>query len=260
MPGKAAQPAPSQRPEDVRCFDISTIELKGADSLSASDRQALLKPFIGQCLGVSQLNALLKAITDLYLARGLVTSRAYLPQQDLSSGHLQVMVVEGRLESFRTDDSSGLSERELAMAFPGSAGQLLNLREIEQMVDQLNRLPSNQAQMELSPGEAVGGSRVLVRNAPQKPWRASLSRNNEGQRSTGEQQVNVGFEWDSPLGLADQLVLRGAMMWSAITRKVRTTACCTTTCRGVVELQLQLQRKRISLDSTGQQLCLQADR
>ena len=150
LPGKAAQPAPSQRPEDVRCFDISTIELKGADSLSASDRQALLKPFIGQCLGVSQLNALLKAITDLYLARGLVTSRAYLPQQDLSSGHLQVMVVEGRLESFRTDDSSGLSERELAMAFPGSAGQLLNLREIEQMVDQLNRLPSNQAQMELS--------------------------------------------------------------------------------------------------------------
>ncbi|MDD2089140.1 ShlB/FhaC/HecB family hemolysin secretion/activation protein [Pseudomonas guariconensis] len=209
LPGKAAQPTPSQRPEDVRCFDISTIELKGADSLSASDRQALLKPFIGQCLGVSQLNALLKAITDLYLARGLVTSRAYLPQQDLSSGHLQVMVVEGRLESFRPDDSSGLSERELAMAFPGSAGQLLNLREIEQMVDQLNRLPSNQAQMELSPGEAVGGSRVLVRNAPQKPWRASLSRNNEGQRSTGEQQVNVGFEWDSPLGLADQLVLRG---------------------------------------------------
>lgn len=192
LPGKAAQPAPSQRPEDVRCFDISTIELKGADSLSASDRQALLKPFIGQCLGVSQLNALLKAITDLYLARGLVTSRAYLPQQDLSSGHLQVMVVEGRLESFRTDDSSGLSERELAMAFPGSAGQLLNLREIEQMVDQLNRLPSNQAQMELSPGEAVGGSRVLVRNAPQKPWRASLSRNNEGQRSTGETASQCG--------------------------------------------------------------------
>lgn len=118
LPGKAAQPAPSQRPEDVRCFDISTIELKGADSLLASDRQALLKPFIGQCLGVSQLNALLKAITDQYLARGLVTSRAYLPQQDLSSGHLQVVVVEGRLESFRPDDSSGLSERELAMAFP----------------------------------------------------------------------------------------------------------------------------------------------
>uniref|UniRef100_UPI0023EE4F56 POTRA domain-containing protein n=1 Tax=Pseudomonas mosselii TaxID=78327 RepID=UPI0023EE4F56 len=85
--------------------------------------------------------------TDHYLGRGLVTSRAYLPQQDLSSGHLQVLVVEGRLEGLRPDSSSGLSDRELAMAFPGAIDQRLNLREIEQMVDQLNRLPSNKAQM-----------------------------------------------------------------------------------------------------------------
>ncbi|PYC44416.1 ShlB family hemolysin secretion/activation protein [Pseudomonas soli] len=209
LPGESAQPAQQQRPEDARCFDIHTIELKGADSLSAADRDSLLKPFIDQCLGVTQLNALLKAITDHYLGRGLVTSRAYLPQQDLSSGHLQVLVVEGRLEGLRPDPASGLSERELAMVFPGEVEQRLNLREVEQMVDQLNRLPSNKAQMELTPGKAVGGSEVLVRNTQQKPWRASLSRNNEGQRSTGEQMLNLGLEWDSPLGLADQLMLRG---------------------------------------------------
>jgi hemolysin activation/secretion protein len=55
----------------------------------------------------------------------------------------------------------------------------------------------------------VGGSSVLVKNTPQKPWRASLSRNNDGQKSSGEQQWGAGFEWDSPLGLADQLILRG---------------------------------------------------
>ncbi|MBO4211003.1 ShlB/FhaC/HecB family hemolysin secretion/activation protein, partial [Micromonospora echinofusca] len=80
---------------------------------------------------------------------------------------------------------------------------------VEQAIDQLNRLASNQAQMELAPGDAVGGSSVLVKNTPQKPWRASLSRNNDGQKSTGEQQWGTGFEWDSPLGLADQLILRG---------------------------------------------------
>ncbi|MBH3414300.1 ShlB/FhaC/HecB family hemolysin secretion/activation protein [Pseudomonas putida] len=209
FPGKSALPSAPQPAADTRCFTIHTIELKGADSLSAADRDALLKPFIDQCLGVPQLNALLKALTDHYLGRGLVTSRAYLPQQDLSSGHLQVLVVEGRVEGLRPEKDSGLSARELAMAFPGDVGQRLNLREIEQMVDQLNRLPSNKAQMELTPGKAVGGSEVLVRNTSQKPWRASLSRNNEGQRSTGEQMANVGLEWDSPLGLADQLILRG---------------------------------------------------
>ena len=209
LPGKPAKPVQPAAPVDRRCFPIKDIELKGVDSLSAAERERLLKPYIGQCLGVAQLNELLKVITDHYIEKGLVTSRAYLPQQDLSGGHLKVLVVEGRLEGLKGAEGSQLSERELGMAFPGKRGDLVNLREIEQMVDQLNRLPSNQAQMELSPGKNVGGSEVLVKNTPQKPWRAGLSRSNDGQRSTGEQQWGTTFDWDSPLGLADQLMLRG---------------------------------------------------
>ncbi|WP_434673486.1 ShlB/FhaC/HecB family hemolysin secretion/activation protein [Pseudomonas sp. R1-15] len=209
LPGKSAAPQAPTTPADSRCFPIKTIELKGADALSERERQRLLKPYIGQCLGVPQLNQLLKAITDHYLEKGLVTSRAYLPQQDLSSGHLQVLVVEGRLEGLKGEEGSGLSERELAMSFPGKPGELLNLREIEQMVDQLNRLPSNNVAMELTPGQNIGGSEVLVRNTPQKPWRAGLSRHNDGQKSTGEQQWGASLDWDNPLGLADQLALRG---------------------------------------------------
>ncbi|WP_431481859.1 ShlB/FhaC/HecB family hemolysin secretion/activation protein [Pseudomonas thivervalensis] len=209
LPGKEAKPAQPTAPADTRCFPIKTIELKGADALSESERQRLLKPFLNQCLGVPQLNQLLKVITDYYLEKGLVTSRAYLPQQDLSSGHLQVLVVEGRLEGLKGAENSKLSDRELAMAFPGKTGELLNLREMEQMVDQLNRLPSNRAQMELTPGQNIGGSEVRVNNTAQKPWRAGLSRHNDGQKSTGEQQWGASLDWDSPLGLADQLALRG---------------------------------------------------
>ncbi|WP_332847347.1 ShlB/FhaC/HecB family hemolysin secretion/activation protein [Pseudomonas lactucae] len=209
LPGKAAKPEAPATPADTRCFPIQDIELKGADSLSATDRARLLKPYVGQCLGVAQLNELLKVITDHYIAKGRVTSRAYLPQQDLSSGHLQVLVVEGKLEALKSAEGSSVTDRELAMAFPGKIGEALNLREIEQLVDQLNRLPSKQAQMELMPGTQIGGSEVVVKNVPQKPWRASLSRNNDGQKSTGEQQWGAGLEWDSPLGLGDQLMLRG---------------------------------------------------
>jgi hemolysin activation/secretion protein len=209
LPGKEAAPAAPTAPADSRCFTIATVELKGANALSDAERARLTQPYLGQCLGVARLNELLKAVTNLYLEKGLVTSRAYLPQQDLSTGHLQVLVIEGSLEKLKGADNSGLSERELAMTFPGREGQLVNLRQIEQMVDQLNRLPSNQAQMELTPGQAVGGSDVVVKNTPQKPWRANLARTNDGQPGTGEQQWNTGFEWDSPLGLADQLSLRG---------------------------------------------------
>ncbi|MCK1825830.1 hypothetical protein MX655_09770 [Pseudomonas aeruginosa] len=71
------------------------------------------------------------------------------------------------------------------MSFPGRAGELLDLRELEQLVDQLSRLPSRQAQLELVPGSEVGGSRVRLKGERDKPWRVSATRNNDGDVSTG---------------------------------------------------------------------------
>ncbi|WP_421548852.1 ShlB/FhaC/HecB family hemolysin secretion/activation protein [Pseudomonas sp. QD4] len=206
LPGKSLPPAPTEKADEQRCFTIKTVVLDGAEHLSSGDRDRLLAPYRNQCLSVGQINTLLKAITHHYLERGYVTTRAYLPAQDLSTGELKIVVVEGRLESL--DSSALASSRELAMTFPGQVGDVLNLRELEQLVDQLTRLPSRQAELELAPGDEVGGSRVGLKGERLKPWRVSATRNNDGDKTTGEQQMGVGLDWDSPLGLADQLSLR----------------------------------------------------
>ncbi|WP_095109569.1 ShlB/FhaC/HecB family hemolysin secretion/activation protein [Pseudomonas sp. Irchel 3E20] len=206
LPGKTLPTPVPEKTDDERCFQINAIELDGAQHLDANARAQLLKPYQDQCLSVGQINALLKAVTHHYLERGFVTTRAYLPQQDLAGGVLKIVVVEGRLEGL--DSSALASPRELAMTFPGKTGELLNLRELEQLVDQLSRLPSRQAQLELAPGEQVGGSRIGLKGERSKPWHASATRHNDGDRSTGQQQMGVGLDWDSPLGLADQLSLR----------------------------------------------------
>lgn len=206
LPG--VQPsAPAQTPADERCIEVRSIRLLGANLIDSPARARLLAPYQGRCLGVAQLNELLKSVTQFYLDRGYVTSRAYLPEQDLSDGELEVLVVEGRLEGI--DSSAIASERELAMSFPGEVGEPLSLRELEQLIDQLGRLPSRPAQLELLPGKEVGGSRVQLKGEPGKPWRVGLNRHNDGDVSTGEQQWGASLEWDSPLGLADQLSLRG---------------------------------------------------
>ncbi|WP_376749798.1 ShlB/FhaC/HecB family hemolysin secretion/activation protein [Stutzerimonas nitrititolerans] len=207
LPGREVLPEQPIPADDERCFEIRTIRLQGANLVSPDEQRRLLQPYEGQCLGANQLNALLKAVTQFYIDHGYVTSRAYLPQQDMADGELEIMVVEGRLEGL--DQSAVASDRELAMAFPGRTGEVVDLRELEQLVDQLNRLPSRPAQLELLPGEQVGGSRVSLKGDPLKPWRAGLSRHNNGEKSTGEQQWSASLDWDSPLGLADQLRLYG---------------------------------------------------
>ncbi|MDU0673974.1 POTRA domain-containing protein, partial [Pseudomonas aeruginosa] len=77
LPGKGAPAAADASGDDERCFEIRRIELEGAGHLGESARRQLLAPYQGRCLGVGQLNALLKAVTDHYLDRGYVTTRAY---------------------------------------------------------------------------------------------------------------------------------------------------------------------------------------
>ncbi|TFY84631.1 ShlB/FhaC/HecB family hemolysin secretion/activation protein [Pseudomonas nabeulensis] len=206
LPGEEVEQTAPALMDDGQCITFTRIVIDGGSLLSDAQRDGLLAPWQGQCLGVSQLNELLRRITDHYLHRGYVTSRAYLPQQDLMRGELHIIVVEGRLEGF--DSSALASPLESAMAFPGTVGEVLDLRELEQWVDQLARLPSRQPQLELAPGQTVGGSRVSLKGERLKPWRASANRNNHGDHGTGRQQAGIGLEWDSPLGLADQLSLR----------------------------------------------------
>lgn len=209
LPGAASESAGTVFTAPGQCFEIRAIELKGATLPDADARRDLLSAFEGRCLGTATLDELLRRITGWYLDRGYVTSRAYLPEQDLADGTLEIVVVEGRLEEVVPGPDSRLTPLELDIAFPGRAGEHLNLRELEQLVDQLNRLPSNRAAVELTPGDTVGGSRAVIANTPDKPWRLSFSRHNDGQASTGEQQWAAGLELDSPLGLADQLTVRG---------------------------------------------------
>ncbi len=42
------------------------------------------------------------------------------------------------------------------------------------------------------PGSEVGGSRVRLKGERDKPWRVSATRNNDGDVSTGEQQMGLG--------------------------------------------------------------------
>jgi len=206
LPNSAAQSIP-ELTDEKRCFAVREINLQGAAHISVSAQNKLLKPFVGQCLGATGLDALLKTITGYYLNRGYVTSRAYLPEQDLTSGTLQIIVIEGRLQGF--EPSKLASKRELCMTFPGKTGEILNLRELEQQTEQLGRLPSRSLQLQLIPGQQMGSSSVKLEGERDKSWRISVNRHNNGERSTGEQQWGARLEWDSPLELADQLMLRG---------------------------------------------------
>lgn len=181
------------------CREIKVITINGAPHLAAAERQRITDEFTGRCLNVGDIERILAEITKNYIDRGFITTRAYLAPQDLSKGHLEILVIEGVVEKIMIDDGNAKSIA-IANVFPGIENNVLNLRDLEQGIDQINRLSSNNAKLDIQPGEKPGTSTVVVHNQPTFPFHVNISVDNQGDDSTGKVQTGLTGSMDNILG------------------------------------------------------------
>lgn len=190
------------KPKIDHCRNIVEITISGTTKMSAKEKRKLVKPYLHRCLNSADIEKLMSDITAFYILKGYVTTRVYLPQQDLSWGQLNLLVVEGKVEKLVLDDGDQHSVS-LRAAYPFMEGNLLNLRDIEQGLDQINLSQSNNATMDIMPGSAPGFSTVVIHNQPTTSLHGTISADNEGDKSTGTRQVAVSAKLDRLLGLND---------------------------------------------------------
>lgn len=203
---KSIQPQIQVPDVGAGCRDIREVRIQGAADLPDTVAQGVQKEFAGRCLGAKDLEAILANITRSYIERGFVTTRAYLPAQDLRSGVLDVAVVDGTIERYELRNSGRAGAKvNIAGAFPASPGDRLNLRDLEQGIDQVNSLPSNSATLDLQPGSQPGQSVVVVNNQASFPLHLHLNWDNLGTPSTGRDGASATVSADGLLGLNENI-------------------------------------------------------
>ncbi len=182
------------------CSHIKSIALDGGELLDGASREKLTRPYVERCLTLRDINQLIADLTNYYVQRGYVTTRVYIPEQKGGSGVLLLKVVEGRVESILVKPAQSVA---VWNAFPGVIGSVLNLRDIEQATDQINRLASNNAHVDIAPGTGPGESVLIVTDDLRKRWQASVGLDNSGQASTGYDTSTASFSADNMAGLND---------------------------------------------------------
>jgi len=199
--------------KETPCFPIQDISLAG--DLAGRFKFALTKAFErsgfkpGMCLGTRGVNVMMTLAQNAVIKRGYTTTRILAAAQDLKSGRLQLTVIPGRIQSIRFVDEDGKTQTGRVArhvnAFPSSPGDILNLRDIEQALENLRRVPTADADIEITPAETPNQSELVIRRVQQRaiPLRGTVSFDDGGYRGTGKHQANVTFFADSPLGLSD---------------------------------------------------------
>ena len=172
---------------EAGCLRVDRVLVSGVQALDMSEVAAAQGLIEGQCLpfatALDQIDAVLQAITLSYVDRGYIAARAWLPEQDLSDGQLEIRVVEGVLDRVRFDGAE--NARWEARSFPGQRGAPVQLRDVEQGLDVIRSMPGFDAQMELTPGADAGASDLEIATSG-RPWQFRISTTNLGSDKADE--------------------------------------------------------------------------
>ncbi|MBR8210625.1 ShlB/FhaC/HecB family hemolysin secretion/activation protein [Burkholderia cenocepacia] len=205
-----------QLPSEQPCFRIDRFALDVPDSLADTAKSAgasglpmdrfafareWLAHYAGQCVGKQGVDMIVKGLSREILARGYITTRVLLPEQDLKTGTLKLALIPGVIRHVRFADEK--LRGTWKTAFPTGDGEVLNLRDLEQGLEQMKRVTSQDVSMQIVPADQPGESDVVLDVKRGKPWTVVASIDNSGTRATGRLQGNLSIGIDNPLGLND---------------------------------------------------------
>ncbi len=218
-PAAPAQAEPSPlRDTGGQQVVIRSVQFSGHLDLATSEElQAQIQPLLKPSLSFGQMQQLTDTVTRHLKNKGWILARAYLPEQDLSTGVLQITVQSGRIDS--PDDGSGIevaAKNELQIdpariqkTFAGqvinTAGNAVNAEDLERALLLVNDLPGVKAVTSLERGQTPGSTRLRIEAEQATPLSANVWVDNYGNRYTGQDRANASGLWNNPLHLGDQL-------------------------------------------------------
>lgn len=152
------------------------------------------------------------------MARGFVTSRVLAGPQDISSGALTLTVIPGRIGAIKFSKNSD-GRGTAGNAIPAKPGDIVNLRDIEQALENFKRVPTAEADIQIEEAKnniafvqtqpsrsgQPGLSDLIISYRQPFPFRMSLFVDDSGSQATGKYQGGITLSYDNWLTLNDLL-------------------------------------------------------
>ena len=188
--------------DEKPCFIIHSLRLEGDSAARFQWALDAADDAKGRCLGSQGIMLVINKVQNAILAGGYVTTRVMAQEQDLTTGVLTLNLQPGRIDNIRFEQPVSWRGR-LWNAVPASSGDILNLRDIEQGLENFKRVPSAAADIKIVPGEQEATSDLLVHWQEGRPVRLSLGMDDSGSRSTGRYLGSATLAVDAPFAQND---------------------------------------------------------
>lgn len=211
LQGPTSTPGDRLLKAESPCFPIHALTLQSESPerwawlLAHADGHATLDqpdPVEGRCVGAQGVQTVIDRLQNALIAKGYVTSRVLAIPQNLQTGQLQLQLIPGRIHEVRWAQGSG-QRGSRWNTVPVQSGDVLNLRDIEQALENYKRVPTAEADIDIQPAQEPGFSDLVIRHQQPRPFRISAGMDDSGTRSTGQLQGNLTLSYDNWWTLSD---------------------------------------------------------
>lgn len=209
LPAPAPTLAPDSTPnQPVIKIPVSRIEVTGSTIFSQKDLAPILQPVEGREETLEELRQVADAITQLYLDRGYITSRAILVDQTIKGGVVQIRVIEGSLEEIQVQGNQNVKPAYIRSRIGLGAQPPLNRDALEDQLRLLKLDPLfTNVEASLRPGTQLGKSILIVRVTEAKSLSGFITVDNYSPPSVGSVRLGGALSYRNLTGYGDELAV-----------------------------------------------------
>ena len=203
---RAVKPPPSLK-VDVKGFRFSGLTVVPEDRL-----QAIAQKFVGPDKTFADLQAAADAVSEYLQQQGYVVAQAYLPEQNLESGIVELAILEGRLAEVRIDVDAGVPVARgiiEGLLSPLQPGTIMHRDVLERSLFLVSDLRGINVHSSVEAGPSPGTSNLVVKITPGRRIEGLVEFDNHSSRFTGDYRLGAGVNINSPFRRGDLLSFRG---------------------------------------------------
>lgn len=193
---------------------VKTFRITGNTTIPEATLLESVREFVGKELDIDGLNDAATKIRAQYLERGYFLVEAYLPQQQIRDGVVEIAVIEGRFGKVELRRAPGtrLSEKLVRGILDAhiEEGSLITEAGLERPILLIGDLPGGRVASEIRPSDAKIGAADLTLSLDKDPGLISgfVDFDNSGNRFVGQYRFGVYANLRNPIGWGDQFSLR----------------------------------------------------
>lgn len=181
-------------------LSASGIHAEGLPLFQSADFSRALSYYLGKPLSLGDLNRLTKEIVALYRRNNRPVVDVLVPEQNISSGTVQILVIEGRAGKISAEGNRYFSSELLVSKIRLKGGQPIEADSLLEDVAALNDNPFRQVDLVFSRGQTAGTSDIILRTQDRRPWRFYAGYEDSGNSVTGYDRLIAGANWGNVFG------------------------------------------------------------